>query len=82
MELHPIANHDTLPDMPSATNADHDGRYMKLVGDADGRYELVKPGNVVGDNDNWSFIIVGDNLEIQVKIAGNWNTAKLSNRPK
>lgn len=27
MEIFPIANHDTLPDMPSATNPDHDGRY-------------------------------------------------------
>ncbi len=27
MEIHPIANHVSLPDMPSATNSDHDGRY-------------------------------------------------------
>ena len=27
MEIHPIPNHKTLPDMPSATNDDHDGRY-------------------------------------------------------
>lgn len=27
MEIHPIPNHATLPDMPSATNTDHDGRY-------------------------------------------------------
>ncbi len=27
MEIHPIANHENLPDMPSATNADHDPRY-------------------------------------------------------
>ena len=27
MEIYPIANHATLPDMPSATNTDHDGRY-------------------------------------------------------
>ena len=28
MEIHPIPNHATLPDMPSATNDDHDGRYF------------------------------------------------------
>jgi hypothetical protein len=27
MEIQPIPNHATLPDMPSATNDDHDGRY-------------------------------------------------------
>lgn len=27
MPIHPILNHATLPDMPSATNTDHDGRY-------------------------------------------------------
>ncbi len=29
MQIHPIATHSTLPDMPSATNADHDGRYFR-----------------------------------------------------
>ncbi len=81
MEIHPIPNHATLPDMPSATNPDHDGRYMKLVGDS-GRYELVKSGNVVGDDNNWSLIVVGDNCELQVKISGNWKTARQFNRPK
>ena len=28
MEIFPITNHETLPDMPSATNDDHDGRYF------------------------------------------------------
>lgn len=28
MEMHPIANHETLPDMPSSSNTDHDGRYF------------------------------------------------------
>lgn len=27
MKIHPIPNHSTLPDMPSSTNTDHDGRY-------------------------------------------------------
>lgn len=27
MQVHPIINHATLPDMPSAANTDHDGRY-------------------------------------------------------
>lgn len=28
MKIHPIPTHATLPDMPSATNSDHDGRYF------------------------------------------------------
>ncbi len=28
MEIHPIPSHATLPDMPSPTNDDHDGRYF------------------------------------------------------
>ena len=74
-------NHNLLADMPSATNDDHDGRYMKLLGD-NSRYELVKSGNVVGDDGNWSLIIVGDNCELQVKVSGVWKIARKFNRPK
>ena len=34
--------------------------------------EIIKDGNAEGDDDNWRFILVGDRLELQVKIDGNW----------
>ncbi len=50
--------------------------------DNDFRYEFIKSGNAIGDNGNWSLIIVGDNFEVQVKISGAWKIARQFNRPK
>ncbi len=34
--------------------------------------EIVKEGNLIGDNGNWRVRIVGDNLESQRKESGTW----------
>ncbi len=34
--------------------------------------EIIADGNVEGDNDNWRWKVVGQNLELQVKISGTW----------
>ena len=53
-----------------------------LARDSDFRYEIIKSGNVAGDDGNWSWIVVGDNCELQVKISGVWKIARKFNRPK
>lgn len=43
-----IPNHATLPDMPSATNPDHDARYVNLDGESvnitNGTFDLTTTG--------------------------------------
>lgn len=53
MQLEPIPNHETLPDMPSATNTDHDGRYLRrdggnvMLGDLDmNQFDIVSVSNI------------------------------------
>ena len=36
--------------------------------------ELVKEGNVVGDDGNWRRIIVGNDIKLQQKVSGIWKT--------
>ena len=43
--------------------------------------EIIKDGNVEGDDDNWRLVVVGNNLEIQVKISGNWVWTEKIERP-
>jgi len=45
MEMNPIANHKTLPDMPSSTNTDHDGRYLSLDGTTSPMTGTIDMGN-------------------------------------
>jgi len=46
-----------------------------------GTVEIVKDGNVAGDNDNWRFTVVGNNLVKQVKVLGTWQNAEETERP-
>ena len=59
------------------------GRYnpFKLPSFAKSPFEIIKDGNIKGDNDNWRWIVVGDRLVKQVKISGNWETAEKTERP-
>jgi len=34
--------------------------------------EFVKTGNLIGDDDNWRIIMIGNNLELQRKESGTW----------
>ena len=43
--------------------------------------EIIKDGNVEGDDDNWRLVVVGNNLELQVKISGNWTMVRTFERP-
>lgn len=55
---------------------------LALHRDSNYRYEFIKTGQSAGDNGNWSLIIIGDNLHVQVKIAGTWRNAWHFPRPK
>ncbi len=46
-----------------------------IIADVDEIYspvEIVKDGSDPGDNDNWRFSIVGNNLQVQYKVGGVW----------
>ncbi len=49
--------------------------------DADYRYEMIKDGQVAGDDGNWSLIIVGTELKLQVKVSGTWKPARNFSTP-
>lgn len=40
--------------------------------DDDYYYEIIKEGNVAGDDDNWALKVEGNSLAFYVKISGNW----------
>lgn len=39
--------------------------------------EIIKPGNVPGDDDNWQLKIVGDNLQILYKVGVTWKKSEV-----
>lgn len=49
--------------------------------DSSYRYELIKTGQNLGDNGNWSLIIVGTELKIEVKVGGTWKPSYIHGTP-
>lgn len=49
--------------------------------DSDYRYELLKTGQNLGDDGNWSLIIVGTELKLQVKVSGIWKPVRDDGTP-
>ncbi len=45
---------------------------LALRRDGNYRYELIKTGQVIGDDGNWSLIVSGTQLLLQVKVSGSW----------
>lgn len=41
----------------------------------EGSVEIIVDGNGPGEDGNWRFIIVGNNLEVQKRIGGSWEFA-------
>jgi len=52
-----------------------------LERDSDYYYEIIKDGNVAGDNGNWALFVNGDNLDVCVKVSGSWAISFKIERP-
>ena len=48
--------------------------FRALRADGDGRYEMIKTGQNLGDDGNWCFYIDGSDLKMQVKVSSSWVT--------
>lgn len=69
MQVHPIPNHATLPDMPSATNTDHDGRYYTET-EVD-----TFISNLIDGTTAFTAIDINGGTLANITIDGNWTAA-------
>ena len=51
-----------------------------MVANSDSYYEFVKQGNLPGDDNNWAFVVNGNNLDLCYRESGSWVVSRTFGR--